>query len=198
MSTAVDVWGLACAMWEAVTRKDLPGEHPVLGERAVEADDWQKEIKSLLMPDFEDGLGEMIHAEIEAELGRAGLEELKHQLGLAETPKLVEDAHSANPWAVLQASDANDEQEEIRATVASYLTVRGLSAPATSAIPTQHVNDAVFLFAGQRTSHRATSQDVSPPPYPQTTAQNCACTPVVQEQGAVEDFYAWRHGRRER
>jgi len=124
VSTAVDVWGLACAMWEAVTRQDLPGEHPVLGERAVEADDWQKEIKSLLMPDFEDGLGEMIHAEIEAELGHAGLKELKHQLGLAETPKLVEDAHSANPWAVLQASDANDEKEEIRATVASYLTAK--------------------------------------------------------------------------
>ena len=26
-------------MWETVTRKDLSGEHPVLGERAVEADD---------------------------------------------------------------------------------------------------------------------------------------------------------------
>ena len=32
------------------------------------------------MSDFEDELGEMIHVEIEAEIGSVGLEELKHHL----------------------------------------------------------------------------------------------------------------------
>ena len=139
-------------MWEAVTRKDLPGEHPVLGERAVESEDWPKQMNSFLMPDFVDGLGEMIRAEIEAELGHAGVKELKYQLGLAATPKPVEDSHNANPWAVLQASDANDEQEEIRATVASYLTVRGLFTPTTN-FCTYPAYRCLCFCAGTRTSY---------------------------------------------
>ena len=122
MSTAVDVWGLGCAMWEAVTRKDLPGDHPVLGERAVQADFWQAEVQSSLMPDFVEGLDDMIRTEIEAELGHAGIGELEYQLGVAATPKITE-PKTNNRYAALQASDANDEQEEIRMTVESYLTV---------------------------------------------------------------------------
>ena len=124
MSTAVDVWGLGCAMWEAVTRKDLPGDHPVLGERAVQADFWQAEVQSSLMPDFVEGLDDMIRAELEAELGQAGIGELKYQLGVAATPRITE-PKTNNRYAALQASDANDEQEEIRMTVESYLTVCG-------------------------------------------------------------------------
>ena len=130
----------------------------------------------------------MIHVEIEAELGRAGMEELKHHLGLHTTPKLVEDTHSANPWVVIQASDANDEQEEIRVTVVSYLTVRGLSAPATIAIPTQHANDTVFPVC--RRKNKSSSYFprcftfTLPTHRPLFIAQNCVCTPDVQEQGS--------------
>ena len=141
MSTAVDVWGLACAMWEAVTRRDLPGDHPVLGERAIQAKNWQKQIQTSLMPDFVEGLDDMIRAEIETELGRVGINELQYQLGAASTPQ-VDDSDRKNPFFLLQAEALDSEKEEIRSTVTSYLTVGGVSClfSTTHFVCTKHVN----------------------------------------------------------
>lgn len=124
VSTAVDVWGLACAMWEAVTRSDLPCDRPVLGERAIQSKDWQKQIEESLMPDFVEGLDYMIRAEIESEIGHKGIRELEYQLGVSKTPKIVQDSYNNNFWLALATNDADEEQREIRATVKSYLTAK--------------------------------------------------------------------------